>query len=189
MTVRIFVSVGTDHHPFGRLIGWIDRWVEQHPEATLLVQHGFSPASTVGENHRMMSADELAAAYGAADIVVAQVGPGTIADANAAGIRPIVVPRDPRLGEVVDDHQSAFGDFMAARDRCLVVRTEDALRATLDRVLADGELVRFDGEDAGRSASAAVAELAQRVVAAPRRRMSLRDWRTMIRPPAAASER
>ncbi|MFS0912071.1 glycosyltransferase [Microbacterium sp. 179-I 3D2 NHS] len=179
--MRLFVSVGTDHHPFGRLIGWVDRWAQEHPDVDLVVQHGSSPASTVGVNHHMMTGDELTAHYGAADIVVSQVGPGTIADANAAGVRPIVVPRDPALGEVVDDHQSAFGDFMAARERCIVVRDEKDLRRTLDRTLADPGSVHFDAEAGAASASTAVAELAQRIVAAPRRRVSLRALRAMAR--------
>lgn len=180
MTVRVFVSVGTDHHPFGRLIAWVDRWAQGHPEVELVVQHGSSPASTVGANHHMMTGAELAANYREADIVVAQVGPGTIADANAAGILPLVVPRDPGLGEVVDDHQSAFGDFMAARDRCTVVRSEDAMRNLLDRALADPAVARFRSDPDSTSASAAVADLAERIMASPRRRLSWTAFRAMV---------
>ncbi|MGC8000415.1 glycosyltransferase, partial [Salmonella enterica] len=82
-----------------------------------------------GTNHELLGGEEIAAQYAAADLVISQVGPGTIADANRAGHRPIVVPRDPRLGEVVDDHQVAFGEFMAARGRCVSVRTREHLVA------------------------------------------------------------
>ncbi len=37
---RVLVTVGTDHHRFDRLIGWVDRWAAAHPEARVLVQHG-----------------------------------------------------------------------------------------------------------------------------------------------------
>lgn len=189
MSIRLFVSVGTDHHPFGRLIGWVDRWAAEHPEVELIVQHGSSPPSAVGTNHHMMTGEQLTTYYGEADIVVSQVGPGTIADANSAGIRPIVVPRDPALGEVVDDHQSAFGDFMAARERCIVVRDEDQLRQLLNSVLHDPAGARFLPEVEGTTASAAVAELAQRIVAAPRRRLSLRSLRAMLGRPSAEEAR
>jgi UDP-N-acetylglucosamine transferase subunit ALG13 len=182
----MFVSVGTDHHPFGRLIGWIDAWVAEHPEVDLVVQHGFSPASTRGENHAMMTGEHLQEHYSRADVVVAQVGPGTISDANRAGILPIVVPRDPALGEVVDGHQFAFGEFMAAQGRCTLVTSEADLRAALDRAMEDAAANRFHGEQVGSSAVDAVAALVAEIVAAPRRRVAWRRVAEMIRRPTAA---
>ena len=41
-TPRIVVIVGTDHHPFDRLIGWVNDWLDQHPAAmeSAFVQSG-----------------------------------------------------------------------------------------------------------------------------------------------------
>ncbi|QNN82711.1 hypothetical protein H3H54_01800 [Brachybacterium sp. Z12] len=136
MTTRVFVTVGTDHHPFTRLIEWVDHWSASHDDLELVVQHGTARPSRHGVNHELLGSEEIAAQYAAADLVVSQVGPGTIADANRAGHRPIVVPRDPHLGEVVDDHQVAFGDFMASRGRCVSVRTREHLVSELDAWLA-----------------------------------------------------
>ena len=179
--MRMFVSVGTDHHPFDRLICWIDTWVEDHPDVSLVVQHGYSRASAVGENHAMMTADALQEHYGDADIVVSQVGPGTIADANKAGVRPIVVPRDPALGEVVDGHQFDFGEFMAARGRCDVITTEAELGRALQRVLDDREAGRYRGDAESADAAAAVARLVAEVIAAPPRRFAWRRVSEMLR--------
>ena len=40
---HILVIVGTDHHPFDRLIGWTNEWLKQHPEKAsgLFVQWGW----------------------------------------------------------------------------------------------------------------------------------------------------
>ncbi len=28
----MMVTVGSDHHPFDRLVGWVDRWMDEHHE-------------------------------------------------------------------------------------------------------------------------------------------------------------
>lgn len=143
MTTRIFVTVGTDHHPFTRLIDWVDDWAAGRNDVELIVQHGAARPSRHGSNHELLGNAEISAQYAAADLVVSQVGPGTIADANRAGHQPIVVPRDAALGEVVDDHQVAFGDFMAARGRCVSVRTQEALVAQLEMRIAAPMIVNL----------------------------------------------
>lgn len=50
-----------------------------------------------------------------ARIVVCHGGPGSIMGALAAGKSPLVVPRDPRLREHVDDHQIRFVRWLAER--------------------------------------------------------------------------
>ena len=160
MSARIFATVGTDHHPFDRLLDWLEPWAAKHPDVSLVVQHGHSRPAASGENHQMLGSAELAQRYQEADLIVAQVGPGTIADANAAGLLPVVVPRDPALGEVVDGHQFAFGRFMAEKGRCLTVTTAAELHRTLDALLADPTKARLTAEPEQTPASAAVAELA-----------------------------
>ena len=44
----------------------------------------------------------------AADVVVCHGGPGTMSLAQRCGHRPIVIARDPALGEHVDDHQQRY---------------------------------------------------------------------------------
>lgn len=185
MTLRVFVSVGTDHHPFARLIGWIDAWAAENPDVELTVQHGSSPASAEGENHVMMTSAELDEQYRGADIVISQVGPGTIADANRAHRLPIVVPRDPALGEVVDGHQFPFGEFMAAQGRCVVVTSETQLREALDRATSAPTTLRYEAVAEGSNAAAALGDLVASVVAAPRRRPSWDRIATMLRRPDA----
>ncbi len=74
---------------------------------------------------------------GRARIVVGHAGPGTVLDARAAGRLPVVVPRRAALGEVVDDHQVAFGRWMADRGQAICVEDAAALRRHLDAAVAD----------------------------------------------------
>lgn len=187
MTIRIFVTVGTDHHPFTRLIDWIDDWAAHRTDIDLVVQHGAARPSRHGTNHELLGSAELAAQYAAADLVVSQVGPGTIADANRAGHRPLVVPRDPALGEVVDDHQVAFGDFMAARGRCVSVRTRDALIAELETRLTDPAAPALPVEALPTATSDVVADLVGTVLGAPPRRLSAKRLLAAVRRPAPVS--
>lgn len=186
MTTRVFVTVGTDHHPFTRLIQWVDDWARRHDELMLVVQHGSAEPSALGLNHELLCGDRLAEEYARADIVVSQVGPGTIADANRAGHRPIVVPRDPALGEVVDDHQVAFGDFMSHRGRCVAVHTQEDLEAQLDaRLLAPAPEV--PAAALPDITVTTVAGLVENVLASPRRRFSARRLLAIARRPAVGA--
>lgn len=184
MTIRIFVTVGTDHHPFTRLISWVDDWAQSRSDVLLIVQHGSSHPSRGGTNHKLLGSDCLDEEYAAADVVISQVGPGTIADANRAGHRPIVVPRDPALGEVVDDHQVAFGDFMSARNRCVSVRSREDLVGQLEAYLAVPTPPTPSAESLSIGTATAVADLTGTVLAAPRRRLSMRRLLAAIRNPS-----
>ncbi len=143
---RVLVTVGTDHHRFDRLIGWVDRWAEAHPEASVLVQHGTATAPRHAEAVTMLGYDELVAAMRDADVVIAQGGPATIMDARSVGHRPIVVPRVARLEEVVDDHQVTFAAWMAERDLVWAADDEAALHDLIDASLADPTRVRIPPE-------------------------------------------
>ncbi|WP_426573415.1 glycosyltransferase [Aquihabitans sp. McL0605] len=172
---RVLVTVGTDHHRFDRLIGWVDRWAADHPEAEVLVQHGTATAPQHGTAVVMLGYDELVGEMARADVVIAQGGPATIMDARSVGQRPIVIPRLGALNEVVDDHQVAFTDWMAAKELVWLAADEDELRHLIDAAIARPDRVKIPPE---RGASAATIE-AFRAVVDPLtdRRAGRRSWR------------
>ena len=129
----VLVTVGTDHHPFDRLIGWIDRW-SPPAHVRLVVQYGTAVAPRFAECTPFLAPDDFAELLATADAVVCSGGPGAIMEARAAGLRPVVVPRRSSLGEHVDDHQRAFADFMAGRDLITLADDEPTLVAALDAV-------------------------------------------------------
>jgi UDP-N-acetylglucosamine transferase subunit ALG13 len=142
-TPRIVVAVGTDHHPFDRLVGWVDRWAGAHPEVPVLVQRSVTAPTTHARSVDLIAYDDLMAAMAGADVVVAQGGPATIMDARARGHRPIVIPRQGSLGEHVDDHQVRFTAWMVERDLVTTATTEDELGGLLDRAVADPTTFRI----------------------------------------------
>ena len=169
---QVVVTVGTDHHPFDRLVGWIEAWSAAHPEVAVLLQLGDSappsPAAGPGlESVAMIGYEELVAAMTAADAVVAQGGPAAIMDARSVGHRPIVVPRRASLGEHVDDHQVTFTAWMAERDRVTLAATAEELASLLDRALADPSWLRIPpAEGASATTLAAFAAVVDPLLAA-----------------------
>jgi UDP-N-acetylglucosamine transferase subunit ALG13 len=130
----VFVSVGTDHHPFDRLVGWVDAWL---PEGVrCVVQHGTSAPPRHAEGVSYLEHDALTTMLEEAAVVVSHGGPTTITESRRQGRRPIVVPRSPRLGEHVDDHQERFCARMEAKGLITVAADEQSLRVLLDRALS-----------------------------------------------------
>lgn len=135
--MHVVVTLGTDHHPFGRLVAWVDAWAGEHPEVRCVVQHGTAPAPRHAEGHAMLDPTDIPGLMGRSALVVGHAGPGTVLDARSAGRLPVVVPRLAAHGEVVDDHQVAFGRWMGERGMAICVATEADLRTHLDAALVD----------------------------------------------------
>ena len=163
----VFVTVGTDHHPFDRLIRWVDGWVEAggRERASCFVQHGTSKAppwnGTAGLGHsEYLAHDEMSTRTAEATAVVCHGGPGTIMDCLKVGTKPIVVPRRHAEGEHVDDHQVRFTRRLESAGYIRVAETEDDLRTLLDEALANPERETYRSEDTTTATATRFAELA-----------------------------
>jgi UDP-N-acetylglucosamine transferase subunit ALG13 len=143
----MFVTVGTDHHPFERLVDWAARWAERMPDWDVQIQHGRTRAPEHGHGFAFCERERLLELMRDSDLVVCHGGPATITEARRHGHRPLVVPRDPLCGEHVDDHQQLFARRLAAGGVVELVETEDAFLAAaitaayLPRQRADGQNV------------------------------------------------
>lgn len=113
--LTITLLVGTDHHPFLRLVEWADRRARTHPEDTVTVQYGASPAPRTAAGVELMTPEEMAVLVRGSDVVVTHGGPGTIMDTRNAGHLPFVVARNPQHGEHVDNHQMLFAEWAAEK--------------------------------------------------------------------------
>jgi UDP-N-acetylglucosamine transferase subunit ALG13 len=169
----LLVTVGTDHHPFDRLVRWVDGWLDGETGRAAglrcLMQTGTSapPGGSGGPQggppvnrpghaaqwQAYLEFDALQAAMRDAAAVVCHGGPGTILGARHAGTVPIVVPRRHRLGEHVDDHQLAFCRRLAADGGVFLAETEAELLALLDRVAAEPATFRAPAEHRGTAAA------------------------------------
>jgi UDP-N-acetylglucosamine transferase subunit ALG13 len=157
------ILVGTDHHPFGRAVAWADARQQAHPEDHVLVQHGRSDPPARAQGRAFLTAEELRREVTQADVVITHGGPGTISDARSAGHRPIVFPRDPTLGEHVDDHQRRFAPWCAERGLVLLAMDTAQLDRQVAALPADG--TRLDGPVEGLGTEAV--ERFAEVVSAP----------------------
>lgn len=145
--INVFTTVGTDHHPFDRLVGWIDRWAMAHPGDTCLVQRGTSALPGSCHSVEYLGYDELRSSMAGATVVISHGGPATIMDARAVGRLPLVVPRRSDLGEHVDDHQVRFSRWIASRRQILLAEDEAALNRLLDLAAYKPELFRLASSD------------------------------------------
>jgi UDP-N-acetylglucosamine transferase subunit ALG13 len=134
----VFATVGTDHHPFDRLIEWVDRWAAARGGAVdVLVQSGTAhPPRNVAWTP-FITQEQATEALHRATAVVCHAGPGTVMSCRSIGLIPIVVPRTVRLGEHVDDHQVSFARRMAEGDQVRVAESASQLEALLDRAIEE----------------------------------------------------
>lgn len=135
----VIVAVGTDHHPFDRMIRWIDSWAAAHPNVSVLVQRGTSAPTERCPSVDLLPHPELCERFSRSVAVVSHGGPSTVMDARMAGRLPIVVARNPVFDEHVDDHQMRFAQHLARHDLAIVVDEEATLHKAIDRAIADPE--------------------------------------------------
>lgn len=135
MSALVVALVGTDHHPFERLVQWVDAAAVRRSEVRFVVQHGCSAPPSVAEGHPSLSHDRLVALLEEATAVICHGGPGTIMDARDAGHRPLCVPRDPGRGEHVDGHQLRFAQLVSSAGVVRAVASLAELHRELDVLL------------------------------------------------------
>lgn len=145
MKPLIFVTVGTDHHPFDRVIRWVDGWLEAGgaEKARCLIQTGTSSQPRRAEGKHYLTYEEMEEAVNEAVAVVCHGGPATIMLSRYLGKKPIVVPRQHRLGEHVDNHQVAFSRRIAAEGEVELVETQERLWELLEQVVRDPGFLRL----------------------------------------------
>ncbi|MBM0235592.1 glycosyl transferase family 28 [Micromonospora sp. STR1_7] len=182
---RLLVAVGTDKHPFDRLVDWLAQWHAHAGGAVgLTVQHGHTKAPQLPGAVPFLGHDALQQAMADADLVVCHGGPATILEARRHGHLPIVVPRDPARGEHVDDHQQLFGRRLGAAGLVALCETREQLHDALAAGQADASRYAVAADpgahEARRAAVARVGQIVEDLVARSVRRPP--RWRAWARP-------
>jgi UDP-N-acetylglucosamine transferase subunit ALG13 len=167
----VLVIVGTDHHPFDRLVRWADAWsATTGGTARVLVQIGTSTPPGTCEWQDYLDRERLDELMAGCAAFVCHGGPGTIAEARRAGHVPIVVPRRQTLGEHVDDHQVRFCARVADSGYIVTADSESGFRRLLDDAVLGNPSFRIPPGDAGPVPAAARFALAADVLLAARAR-------------------
>lgn len=170
----VVVTVGTDHHPFDRLISWINDWLGRHPEqaGSFFIQSGAASVKPASAGECFLDGGQLDLLLDGAELIICHGGPGTISDAWSRGLRPVVVPRLRRLGEVVDDHQVDFCAKLAELGRVQLAQSAAELAEILDGFAAGHPPPSPQASSADAQAAVArFAILVDELVSRPRRRL------------------
>lgn len=106
----IFLTVGTHEQPFNRLLKEIDRLYETGQlNDQVIAQIGYSTyVPKHYEYSKFLSYSEMLKYFKAANVVITHGGPASFIDALTYKKRPIVVPRQKKFNEHVNDHQLLF---------------------------------------------------------------------------------
>ena len=158
MTSLVIALTGTDHHPFERMVQWVDAAASRRGDVRFVVQHGAARPPLVAEGHGFLSHDRLVALLREAAAVVCHGGPGLITEAREAGHVPLCVPRDPLLGEHVDGHQQRFAALAGSAGVVRTVHSLEDFHDELDSALAHASGMVVDDRQIGsREAARALA--------------------------------
>ncbi|WP_125771766.1 PssE/Cps14G family polysaccharide biosynthesis glycosyltransferase [Companilactobacillus furfuricola] len=108
----IFVTVGTHEQPFNRLIQKIDEMVKNKIiQEEVFVQIGYSTYEPKNYKwSKLLSPEEMDYYMKEADTVICHGGPATFMKALSLGKKTIVVPRQKKYDEHVNDHQLVFAE-------------------------------------------------------------------------------
>lgn len=122
----IFVTVGTHEQPFNRLIQEVDHLVETGViMEEVFIQTGYSTYEPkFCQWSRLISFDQMSEFMQTSDIIITHGGPATFMSAIANGKKPIVVPRQEKYDEHVNDHQVDFAHQVKERYDSIEVVTE-----------------------------------------------------------------
>lgn len=122
----IFVTVGTHEQPFNRLIKEVDRLVETSViKDDVFIQTGYSTYEPqFCKWSSLISFDKMNELMETSDIIITHGGPATFMSAIANGKKPIVVPRQEKYDEHVNDHQVDFAQQVKERYNSIEVVTD-----------------------------------------------------------------
>lgn len=132
----IFVTVGTHEQPFNRLVKYMDDLKKSGEiREDVIIQTGFSTYEPVSCRwSRLYPYPEMVRMVGEARIVITHGGPSSFMMPLQIGKTPIVVPRQHRLEEHVNNHQVEFCRAVKKRYGNIIV-VEDIYE--LGRIIRD----------------------------------------------------
>lgn len=119
----IFVTVGTHEQPFDRLIKCIDQMVADGKiKEEVIIQKGYTDYEPQNcKSYKLIGYDDMQKYIADARIVITHGGPASFVSALSIGKIPVVVPRQYKYNEHVNDHQLEFVRAVEKRMKNIIV--------------------------------------------------------------------
>lgn len=129
----IFVTVGTHEQPFDRLIKKIDEFIdEEFIKEEVIIQSGYSEYNPIYcKKYDLLGHEAMNEYVQKSSIVITHGGPGSIMLALQHNKIPIVVPRQAKFNEHVDNHQLMFTKRLEQMNKVLAVYDIELLKETI----------------------------------------------------------
>ena len=145
----IFVTVGTHEQQFNRLVECMDKWAAEHDEK-VVIQTGYS---TYEPEHcewdKLFPYQKMVEMVNEARVVITHGGPSSFIMPLQIGKTPIVVPRQYKYNEHVNDHQVKFCKEVENRMGTIVV-VEDIEK--LGGVIESYDEIKREGKNTSNNA-------------------------------------
>lgn len=126
---RVVVTLGTmQQFGFRRAVKQVKRVLDSLgvPSANVLWQTGCTDVSGIEiQAYKSMPAAQLREAISNADLVIAHAGVGSALTSLERGKAPILLPREARFSEHIDDHQAMIAAELASRGLAIACNVED----------------------------------------------------------------
>lgn len=137
----IFVTVGTHEEPFDRLIAGADRALSEVGLITdTFMQVGYSRTRPSCAFREFLPFAEMQRMIERSDVVISHGGPGSILPVLALGKPIVLVPRQRKYGEHVDDHQVAFCRRLSKTHHCPLVLDIEHLASAIRLATSSAEV-------------------------------------------------
>lgn len=123
----IFVTVGTHEQQFNRLLKKMDQLKEQnYINEEIIIQTGYSTYKLKNcIEKKFLSYDEMHKYAKECRVMITHGGPASIFLAHQYGKIPVVLPRNPKFDEHVDEHQMLFCDRLSKLKKILLINNLD----------------------------------------------------------------
>ena len=145
----IFVTVGTHEQQFNRLVEYMDKWAAEHDE-NVIMQTGYS---TYEPKHcewdKLFPYQKMVEMVNEARVVITHGGPSSFIMPLQIGKTPIVVPRQYKYNEHVNNHQVKFCKEVKSRMGTIVV-VEDIEK--LGGVIESYDEIKKEGNNTSNNA-------------------------------------
>ena len=133
----IFVTVGNATQGFRRLLDAVEFQAQQGilKGEEIVFQSGhtsnFSPVT--GRLFPFIPLEEFEKVVQEAEVVICHAGAGTLIHVFRVGKVPVVMPRQKKHGEHVDDHQVELVKELAGQERVIPAYEEDHLASAIEK--------------------------------------------------------